>query len=70
MLADTNIPAPCSRTLRVGTCSWKYDAWKDLVYDPGKRYTPHGYLTTIVNVNNHYEGCAPLTIQRLLERLE
>jgi len=26
-------------------------------------------LTTLVNVNNHYEGCAPLTIQRLLKRL-
>jgi hypothetical protein len=26
-------------------------------------------LTTIVNVNNHYEGCAPLTIQRLLRVL-
>jgi hypothetical protein len=23
-------------------------------------------LTTVVNVNNHYEGCAPLTIQRLV----
>lgn len=23
-------------------------------------------VTTFVNVNNHYEGCAPLTIQRLL----
>ena len=26
-------------------------------------------LDTYVNVNNHYEGCAPLTIQRLLEIL-
>lgn len=25
--------------------------------------------TTIVNVNNHYEGCAPLTIQRIAECL-
>ncbi|NQV35109.1 MAG: DUF72 domain-containing protein, partial [Phycisphaeraceae bacterium] len=24
-------------------------------------------ITTVVNVNNHYEGCAPLTIQRLLD---
>jgi len=45
MLTNTNIPAPYSHTLRVGTCSWKYDAWKGLVYDPGKRYTPHDYLT-------------------------
>ena len=26
--------------------------------------------TVFVNVNNHYEGCAPLTIQRLIETLE
>ena len=26
-------------------------------------------IMTFVNVNNHYEGCAPLTIQRLLELL-
>ena len=26
-------------------------------------------ITTFVNVNNHYEGCAPLTIQRLLRLL-
>ena len=44
MLTDINIPAPYRHTLRVGTCSWKYDAWKGLVYDPGKRYTPHDYL--------------------------
>lgn len=23
-------------------------------------------IRTVVNVNNHYEGCAPLTIQRFL----
>jgi uncharacterized protein YecE (DUF72 family) len=27
-------------------------------------------LMTFINVNNHYEGCAPLTIRRLLERLK
>ena len=26
-------------------------------------------IRTVVNVNNHYEGCAPLTIQRLLRLL-
>jgi uncharacterized protein YecE (DUF72 family) len=26
-------------------------------------------ITTFLNVNNHYEGCAPLTIQRLLKLL-
>jgi uncharacterized protein YecE (DUF72 family) len=26
-------------------------------------------IETIINVNNHYEGCAPLSIQKLLEQL-
>lgn len=26
-------------------------------------------IRTVVNVNNHYEGCAPLTIQKLLRLL-
>ena len=27
-------------------------------------------LDTYVNVNNHYEGCAPLTIERLLAAMK
>lgn len=30
--------------LRVGTCSWKYDSWKGLVYEPDKSYGPYDYL--------------------------
>ena len=26
-------------------------------------------ITTFLNINNHYEGCAPLTIQRLLRQI-
>jgi uncharacterized protein YecE (DUF72 family) len=26
-------------------------------------------ITTYINVNNHYEGCAPLTIERLLKSM-
>ena len=33
-----------SRNLRMGTCSWKYDSWKGLVYDPAKKYSPMDYL--------------------------
>ena len=33
-----------SKNLRIGTCSWKYDSWKGLVYNPDKKYTPHDYL--------------------------
>ena len=30
--------------LRIGTCSWKYDSWKGLVYNPDKKYDPYEYL--------------------------
>ncbi|MFC1653126.1 DUF72 domain-containing protein, partial [Planctomycetota bacterium] len=30
--------------LKIGTCSWKYDSWKGLVYDPNKKYSPYDYL--------------------------
>ena len=30
--------------LRVGTCSWKYDSWKGLVYSTDKKYGPYDYL--------------------------
>jgi uncharacterized protein YecE (DUF72 family) len=30
--------------LRVGTCSWKYDSWKGLLYDSDKTYRPDSYL--------------------------
>lgn len=30
--------------LRIGTCSWKYDSWKGLVYDPDRSYRPDDYL--------------------------
>lgn len=30
--------------LHLGTCSWKYDDWKGLVYDSDKTYSPDDYL--------------------------
>lgn len=33
-----------SPLLRIGTCSWKYDSWKGLIYDPNKAYKPNDYL--------------------------
>jgi uncharacterized protein YecE (DUF72 family) len=30
--------------LRVGTCSWKYDSWKGLIYEAEKDYKPYDYL--------------------------
>jgi uncharacterized protein YecE (DUF72 family) len=31
--------------LHVGTCSWKYDSWKGLIYDPNKTYRAEDYLS-------------------------
>jgi hypothetical protein len=31
--------------LRIGTCSWKYDSWKGLHYDPNKLCHPDDYLS-------------------------
>jgi uncharacterized protein YecE (DUF72 family) len=42
-MAPTRTPVP-DPLLRVGTCSWKYDSWKGLVYDAEKSYRPDDYL--------------------------
>jgi uncharacterized protein YecE (DUF72 family) len=39
-----DIPAGYAGHVRIGTCSWKYDSWKGLVYEPDKRYRPDDYL--------------------------
>jgi uncharacterized protein YecE (DUF72 family) len=44
MPSGYDIPTGYSNHLRIGTCSWKFDSWKGLVYDPDKRYRPDGYL--------------------------
>jgi uncharacterized protein YecE (DUF72 family) len=41
--------------LRIGTCSWKYDSWKGLVYDPDKRYGPYDYLPDYARYFNTVE---------------
>lgn len=38
------VPNTISSYLRIGTCSWKYDSWKGLIYDPEKNYEPYDYL--------------------------
>jgi len=38
------VPNTISSYLRIGTCSWKYDSWKGLIYDPEKDYEPNDYL--------------------------
>ena len=44
MACEFNIPKEFRGLLRLGTCSWKYDSWKGLVYEPGKAYRPNDYL--------------------------
>ncbi len=44
MSAGYDIPAGLAGHLRIGTCSWKYDSWKGLVYDSGRVYRPEDYL--------------------------
>jgi len=38
------IPKKYAPHLRVGTCSWKYDSWKGLLYDEGSHYHSDDYL--------------------------
>ena len=44
MLKALNIPDAYRHRLRLGTCSWKYDAWKGLIYDQDKAYQKDDYL--------------------------
>jgi uncharacterized protein YecE (DUF72 family) len=37
-------PEKWRSSLKIGTCSWKYDSWKGLVYESGKSYRPQEYL--------------------------
>jgi uncharacterized protein YecE (DUF72 family) len=41
---DLSVPEPLRPHLRLGTCSWKYDSWKGLIYDPAKSYRADDYL--------------------------
>ena len=41
---DLSVPPEFANWLRIGTCSWKYDSWKGLVYDQDKTYRAQDYL--------------------------
>jgi uncharacterized protein YecE (DUF72 family) len=43
---------PC---LRIGTCSWKYDSWKGLIYEPEKEYHLYDYLPDYARYFNTVE---------------
>jgi uncharacterized protein YecE (DUF72 family) len=44
MATGYDIPVKLAGHLRIGTCSWKYDSWRGLVYDPEQRYHAEDYL--------------------------
>ncbi len=44
MALDFIVPREFRGLLRLGTCSWKYDTWKGLIYEPRKTYRPDDYL--------------------------
>ena len=43
-VVDLTVPEQLKPFLRVGTCSWKYDSWKGLIYQPDLTYGPDDYL--------------------------
>jgi len=49
------IPAAAKRYLRIGTCSWKYDSWKGLVYERDRAYRPGDYLADYARHFNSVE---------------
>lgn len=55
MLAAAKISGLHTGHLRVGTCSWKYDSWKGLIYDPDKPYGPSDYLPDYARYFNTVE---------------
>jgi len=55
MLFHPGIPREFTGRLRIGTCSWKYDSWKGLVYEPGRRYRPDDYLADYAKVLDSVE---------------
>jgi uncharacterized protein YecE (DUF72 family) len=50
-----NIPARFSSHLKIGTCSWKYDSWKGLIYEAGKTYRSDDYLSDYARVLDSVE---------------
>lgn len=55
MQSGYDIPAEFAGHLRIGTCSWKYDSWKGLIYDLDKRYRPDDYLPDYAKYFNTVE---------------
>ena len=43
-MLDLCLPKEFRGLLRLGTCSWKYESWKGLIYEPAKAYRSDDYL--------------------------
>ncbi|MGO8704719.1 MAG: DUF72 domain-containing protein [Candidatus Brocadiia bacterium] len=52
---DLDIPSRYRPLLRVGTCSWKYEGWKGLIYRKGVRYAANDYLADYAKFFNTVE---------------
>ncbi len=55
MLPELKLSKKYKPYLKIGTCSWKYDSWKGLVYDPEKKYSHYDYLTDYAKYYNTVE---------------
>jgi len=54
-MLTVKVPPEFRGLLRIGTCSWKYDSWKGLIYEAGKRYRPDDYLRDYAKVLDSVE---------------
>ncbi len=55
MTIDLTVPGEFRGLVRLGTSSWRYDSWKGLVYEPGKRYLSDDYLPDYARVLDSVE---------------
>lgn len=55
MMPYPKIPKRFQPYLRIGTCSWKYDSWKGIIYQPDKDYRPFDYLEDYAKYFNTVE---------------
>lgn len=52
---DLQVPETYQDYLRIGTCSWKYDSWKGLIYEPDVNYEARDYLADYARTLNTVE---------------
>ena len=55
MLSQLKIPKKYKDLIKIGTSSWKYDSWKDLIYQPEKHYQSYDYLNDYAKYYNTVE---------------